>query len=141
METDWEDDWENAEIPDLLLSVINKADQVKFWEERKLMEEDGNALVEELFDNEKANKRRDDNLKEQVLIVESIKMIKNVKKEKPEEVKLLQEKKQKELQEKQKEQSKHLKAKKQLAKRIRETFGEAELDEYEEMYGNLEDKY
>ena len=125
METDWEDDWENTEIPDLLVSIQNKERELKLLEERKLMEDAELVLAEELFQGEKAEKK-----------VESFVPVKFVKKEKPKDLQILQEQKRKELQEKQKQQSQKQKEKKQ-----KELFGEAEFDKYDEMYGHIADQY
>lgn len=130
METDWEDDWENTEIPDLLVSIQNKERELKLLEERKLMEDADLALAEELFHGEQAQKK-----------VESFVPVKLDKKEKPKSLQMLQEQKRKELQEKQKQQSQKQKEKKQQQKKHKELFGEAEFDEYEEMYGHIEDQY
>lgn len=141
LETVWEDDWENSEIPDLLTTIKNKENELKFLEEIRLMEEDGKSLVEELFDEDKRNKRINDNLS----LVEPITSCNNpskvVKKEKPKELIVKQEKKKQEQQEKQKERSQNSKAKKQLSTYLKETFGEADIDEYDEMYGDFEDKF
>ncbi len=121
MDPDWEDcwtdDWENVIIPDLLVSVQNKERELKLLEERKLMEDADLALSEELFNDEKDKK-----------------VFVPVKKEKPKDLQILQEQKRKNLQEKQQSQ-------KQKEKKHKELFGEAEFDEYEEMYGHLEDHY
>lgn len=135
---DWEDDWENTDIPDLIVNLQdklkNRERELSLIEERKKMEEDDLALSEELFDEEKRNKRTNDTL----ALVEPVKFI---KKEKPKELKNLQDKKKQELQEKQKEQSQKQKQKKQQDKRLKDIYGEADIDEFDEMYGDIEDKY
>jgi|LakMenEpi03Aug12_release.lakeMendotaPanAssembly.Ray.scaffolds.fasta_scaffold1027098_2 hypothetical protein len=130
METDWEDDWESTEIPDLLISIQNKERELKLLEERKLMEDADLALAEELFNDEQEQKK-----------VESFVPVKLIKKEKPKDLQILQEQKRKELQEKQKQQSQKQKEKKLQKKKQEELFGEAEFDEYDEMYGHIEDQY
>jgi hypothetical protein len=134
METDWEDDWENTEIPDLLVSIQNKERELKLLEERKLMEDADLALAEELFHGEleKINESKKQ---------ESFVPVKLDKKEKPKNLQILQEQKRKELQEKQKQQSQKQKEKKQKEKKHKELFGEAEFDEYDDMYGHIEDQY
>ena len=132
METDWEDDWENT-IPDLLVSIQNKERELKLLEERKLMEDADLALAEELFNDEQ---EKNNESKKQELFVPV-----NPVKEKPNDLKILQEQKRKELQEKQKQQSQKQKEKKHKEKKHKELFGEAEFDEYDEMYGNIEDQY
>jgi hypothetical protein len=130
METELEDNWENNEIPDLLVSIQNKERELKLLEERKLMEDADLALAEELFHGEQEEKKE-----------EAFVPVKLVKKEKPKDLQILQEQKRKELQEKQKQQSQKQKEKKQKEKKHKELFGEAEFDEYDEMYGNIEDQY
>ena len=130
METDWEDDWENTDIPDLLVSIQNKERELKLLVERKLMEDADLDLTEELFRGEQSQKK-----------VESFAPIKLDKKEKPKSLQMLQEQKRKELQEKQKQESQKQKERKQLQKKHKELVGEAEFDEYDERYGHLEDQY
>jgi hypothetical protein len=135
METDWEDNWENNEIPDLLLaSIQNKERELKLLEERKLMEDADLALAEELFNGEK---EKINESKKQ----ESFVPVKLIKKEKPKDLQILQEQKRKELQEKQKQQSQKQKEKKKQQQKQKELFGEAEFDEYDDMYGHIEDQY
>jgi hypothetical protein len=133
METDWEDNWENNEIPDLLVSIQNKERELKLLEERKLMEDADLALAEELFNDEQ---EKINESKKQELFVP----VKHVK-EKPKGLQNLQEHKRQELREKQKQQSQKQKEKKQKEKKHKELFGEAEFDEYDEMYGHIEDQY
>lgn len=137
---DWEDDWENTEIPDLIVNlqetIKNKEREARLLEERKKMEDADLILSEELFDEEKRNKRTNDNL----ALAEQIKFVK-AKKDKPKQLQIEQEKRRQELQEKQKQQSQKQKEKKKQDKRLKDIYGEAELDEYDEMYGDIEDKY
>ena len=81
METDWEDDWENIEIPDLCseVSIKNKERELKLLEERKLMEESDLDLAKELFngEQEKINETKK---------VETFVPVKFVKKERPKEL-------------------------------------------------------
>lgn len=128
MTSNWDDDWENIEIKDLIVNlqdtIKNKERELKMLEERKLMEEADLALVENLFNEKKIS-------------VKDLKPVKFVKKEKMKELNNVQQKKNHE----QQEQSQKKKAKKQEQKRMKEIYGEAELDEYDEMYGDIEDKY
>jgi hypothetical protein len=139
-EDDWEDDWENTEIPDLIVNlqetIKNRERQLKLLEEQKMMEEAELVLSEELFDEEKRNKRTNANL----ALAEPIKFVKT-KKEKPKQLQIEQEKRRQELQEKQKQQSQKQKEKKKQDKRLKDIYGDAELDEYDEMYGDIEDRY
>jgi hypothetical protein len=135
METDWEDDWENAVIPDLLVSIQNKERELKILEERKLMEDADLVLAEKLFNGEQ------ENINDESKPIELFVPVKFVKKEKPKDLQILQERKRKELQEKQKQQSQKQKEKKQQQQKYKELYGEAEFDEYDEIYGHIEDKY
>lgn len=138
MVTVLEDDWENAEIPDLVLnlqvSIKNKERELKLLKERQLMEEADITLAEELIygKHEIINKFKTD---------DHFIPINLVKKEKPTELLALKEKKRKELEDKQKQEAQKQKEKKQKQKKQKELYGEAELDEYEEKYGYIEDKY
>lgn len=129
---DWEDDWENTEIPDLIINLQdtnkNRERELKLLEERKLMEEADLALVEDLFDKNKTKN----------VIVKDLKP---VKKEKPKYLQKEHEKKKEEQREKQKQESQKQKEKKKHDKKLKEIYGEAEIDEYDEMYGDIEDKY
>jgi hypothetical protein len=135
METEWEDDWENAVISDLLVSIKNKERELKLLEERKLMEDADLILAEKLFNCEQ--EIMNDESKSLELFVP----VRFITKENPKDIKILQEKKRKELQEKQKQQSQKQKEKKQLQQKYKEMYGESEFDEYEELYGHIAEKY
>lgn len=141
MDTNLEDDWENTEIPDLLVTLKNKERELKLLEERKLIEEDGNALIEELFDEDKNNKRKANNLS----LIEQKKCIKSVKEKDNKKVSNIshemKQKKSKILQEERQQQIKFLKEQKQQIKRLNEIYGEAEPDEHYEKYKSIIDKY
>ena len=137
MEIDWEDDWENTVIPDLLVSIQNKERELKLLEERKLVEEADLALSEELF-NDKQTLTGIKQIAEPKVSVLGPKVI---KKEKPKELIALQETRRRELEEKQKAESQRKKQQKEQQKKHKELYGEAEYDEYDEMYGHIEDQY
>jgi len=77
---DWEDNWENTEIPDLIVNlketIKNRERELKLLEERKRMEEADLVLTEELFEEEKRNKITNANL----ALTEPIKFVKAKKK-------------------------------------------------------------
>lgn len=127
----WEDDWENTDLLDLQISLKNRERELQLIEERKKMEEADLALAEELFVEQEKKYNND------LALVEPIKFVK----EKPKQLQIEKENRRQELREKQKQQTQLQREKKKQAKYIRETFGEAELDEYDEMFGDLEDKY
>jgi len=135
----WDDDWENIEIPDLIVNlqdtIKNRERELKLLEERKMMEDAELVLAEDLF-----NKNQDKKQCKKI-VIDDLEPVKFIKKDKPKEIKILQEKKRQELQEKQKEQSQKRKAKKMEVQRLKDIYGEADLDEYDERYGNIEDKY
>lgn len=136
MATNCVDDWENMEIQDLIVNlqdtIKNREKELKLLEERKRIEEAELALSEELFYEEKINKRTNDNL----ALDEPIKFIKEKK-----ELQIEQEKRHQELQEKKKKQSQKQKEKKKQEKRLKDIYGEVELDEYDDIQCNIEDKY
>lgn len=131
MATDWEDDWENTEIHDLIVNLEdtlkNKERELRLLAERKMMEEADLALTEDLFNqNEYKN-----------VSLEPVKFIKNVKLN--HEAKKIPH--QNKNQEYQKQESQRKKAKKLEQKRMKDLYGEAEVDKYDELYGDIEDKY
>ena len=120
------DDWENMIIPDLLER------ERQIIEERKMMEEADAILTEELFsDKAKEPKESKDCILQEHNNFLPVKLIKKVK---PESIKYL-------LQDKQKQISQKIRQNKEEQKRKKEIYGEPELDEYDELYGYIEDKY
>ena len=132
MGDNWED-WEDAEI-DLIVSapmvVIQKKEELKRLEERKLVEESDNALSKELFETE-------DNISKTIENVETVKQIevRNCSIKEDYKIKI---NKQKENEQKQKEISKKIKESKIKQKRHNELYGELE-GEY--MYDDYDDKF
>jgi hypothetical protein len=131
MADNWED-WEDAEI-DLMISssteVIQKEEELKRIEERKLVEESDNALSKELFETK-------DNISKIMETVEMVENIKTVKQTEKDEHKKIN--KQKENENKQKELSKKIKESKIKQKRHNELYGELE-GEY--IYDDYDDKF
>lgn len=127
--SEWEDDWEKIEIPDLLKNE-NDAKRQKILEERKLMDEAEIGLADELFNETKPIISSQNS---------SIKQIQNIEKEK--DRKLKQEQRRKEQENKQRMNSQIQREKREKQKRERELFGEAEVDEIYENYGYIADKY
>ena len=117
-----EDDWENAIIPDL----ISERER-KLIEDRKKVEEADGILVEELFS---------DFQKKIVYNLDNKQIILN-KKEKPKDL----ENRRETLIKNQKQKSELIRKMKAEKKRIFEIYGDAELDEYDEVYGSIQDKY
>jgi hypothetical protein len=125
MSDDW--DCDNYIIP--ILNVQNK-EQLKQLEERKLVEESDNALMNELFDNTNAKSNRSN--KETSEIIQNINNketnetneTKKNKKENPVSKQQENELKQKNLSEKRKN-------KKEAEKKHSDTFGEFIYDEYD----------
>lgn len=116
-----EDDWENAIIPDL----ISERER-KLIEERKKVEEADGIIVEALFSDSQKIECNVDN--KQIILK---------KKERPKDV----ENKREELIKNQKQKSELIKKMKAEKKRMFEIYGDAELDEYDELYGSIQDKY
>ena len=132
------DNWEDWEIDELIVPVLNvpNEEQLKLFEERKLVEESDNALTKQLFSNEE-----EDLAYEELRKMEEKKMEKNVNVKPTEKKKNLpiNNNKQKENEKKQKEMSKKIKEEKIMKQKVRETFGEAEEEydkyvEYEDMF-------
>lgn len=123
-----EDEWETVVIPDLLgkkekESVSERERQI--LEERKLMEEADAALAEELFLN---NKTRIQDKRIQDKQNHSFKPIIKIDLQ---QINI----------ENQKQESERLKKIKEDSMRIKEIYGEAEIDVYDELYGHIADPY
>ncbi len=116
------DDWncDNYIIP--VLNVEN-IEQLKRLEERKLVEESDNALMNELFDNTNTKNETYETIKNIKNININIEKIKNKKE------KTVSNQQENEL--KQKEFSQKLKNKKEAMKKHSDTFGEFIYDEYD----------
>jgi len=128
---DWEEeDWENIKIPDLLISIENRERERRLIEQRKLVEEADAELAESLFSNDPKEIKVEPPLCDIKPIV--------TKREKPRD---LLEKRQKELREKQINEAKKAREQKDHKKRLNETYGEAEVDLYDDMYGDIAEKY
>jgi len=127
MNDDWEDlEIENIVIPDL--HVPNK-EQIKRLEERKLIEESDNTLINELFDNKGNTESNINNVNN---INDNKEINEKIKKKKKNPVSNQQEN---EL--KQKEFSQKLKQKKEAEKKHSDTFGEFihhEYDKYDDKF-------
>jgi len=119
MSDDW--DCDNYIIP--VLHVHNK-EQIKRLEERKLVEESDNALMNELFDNTNAKSNRSHKETSEIIQNINTEKIKN-KKENPVS-------KQQENELKQKNLSQKLKNKKEAEKKHSDTFGEFIHDKYDD---------
>lgn len=127
-EDDYEDDWENAVIPDFISErERNLEREKKLLEERQKVEEADNNITEELFSGKKTEYNIDEINKHVIL----------AKKEKPNGLENRREK----LIAMQKQKSELIKKRKMEQKRLKEIYGEAELDEYDELYGDIQDKY
>lgn len=121
MSDDW--DCDNYIIP--VLNVQNK-EQLKRLEERKLVEESDNALMNELFDN--TNTKNETHYIRHELTHDTIKNI-NTEKINNKKEKTVSNQQENEL--KQKEFSQKLKNKKEAIKKHSDTFGEFIYDEYD----------
>lgn len=122
-----DDDWETAIIPDLLER------EKQLLEERRKMEEADAELAEELFS---------DNNYKSIITNATFKPITPSKdKIKDKNKTRYSEEKKQYLLQIQKQKSELSKRKKEEQQRIKAIYGSAELDDYTEMYGHLEDKY
>ena len=133
MGDNWED-WEDAEI-DLMITtptvVIQKKDELKRLEERKLVEESDNALSKELFETEDPIFKKEKEIQREL----QQKEVSNCSIKEDHKIKI---NKQKENEQKQKELSKKIKESKIKQKRHNELYGELE-GEY--MYDDYDDKF
>ena len=129
---DWEEEtWDNIKIPDLHVSMENRERERRLIEQRKLVEDSDAELAEALFSNDPKE------IKVQPTLC-NIKPIPTAKREKPKD---LLDKRQKELREKQINEEKKDERTKGTQKALKETYGEAEADLYDDMYGDIADKY
>ena len=122
-----EDDWENIEIPDLYILIKNKEKEQRLLEERKLVEDADAELTEDLFSGQNINKQKNINLT-------PIPTTQIQVKKKPTE---FLEKRQQELKKTQIEESQKKREKNTNNMRLKEIYGEAEDD----IYDDIADKY
>ena len=122
-----EDDWENIEIPDLYILIKNKEKEQRLLEERKLVEDADAELTEDLFSRQNINKQKNINLTP--IPTTQIQL-----KKKPTE---FLEKRQQELKKTQIEESQKKREKNTNNMRLKEIYGEAEDD----IYDDIADKY
>ena len=115
-----DNDWEYAPIP-----VLNQVEQKKL-QERKLMEEADAALAEELFSEGQHNTPLNNPTNTPTINPIKVKGAKDMH--------TINQKRLKQ----ESERIKQIKAEK---KRIREMYGEAAADEYDELYGHIAEKY
>ena len=120
MTSNWIDDLETTEIQYLLVSVKNKEKELKLIEERKMIEDADIALVEDLF-----NKK---------ISIKDLGPVKGELKESKECKNIIG----KEMQKKTKTKPDR---KKKQDKNLQDIYDETELDEYDELYRDIEDKY
>ena len=136
-----EEDWENITIPDLLISNENRERERRLIEQRKLVEDADAELAESLFSNEPKD-IKDIKVPKEIKEIKETQILCNIgaieKKEKPKD--LLQNR-QNELREKQIEDTKKKREQKENKLRLKDTYGEAEEDVYDDMYGDIANKY
>jgi len=119
-----DNDWEYAPIP-----VLNQVEQKKL-QERKLMEEADAALAEELFSEGQQNNP----INEPTNTPNNNPVNKPVKVKGSKDMHMINEKRLK-------QESERIKQIKTEKNRIREMYGEAAADEYDELYGHIAEKY
>lgn len=124
---DWDDE---LNVQDLVETIKNRERELKLLEDRKKMEDDDLVLTESLFNGENGSKIADSKLS----VSEPIRFITDLNDSRIREIKILKTKRQKELREREKE-------KRLRDNRKREIYGEASIDEYDEIYGSIADKY
>jgi len=137
---DWSDndDWETVAIPNLI--VPNEKEQ-KILDERKIVEEADTVLAKELF-----LEKPDINLENNKLETKNLET-KNLENNKLEANKLNKsdmlerENRRKKQVEKQRREAEKIRKKKEEKLRQKELYGEADVDEYDEKYGGIADRY
>ena len=127
----WEDD--DFDVVALINEQVNN--EQKQLEERKLVEEADVKLSEELFST---NKIRLSPIQQPIKIQTSTIYQTNKISLSPIQIKTQIKTRKQELEE---EQRLKQKQKKQEKKRLTETFGEADIDVYDELYGDIADRY
>lgn len=114
-----EEDWESIEIPDFI-----KILEERKLAEQKLIEEDDNRLTNELFNP----------IETPTMIIKgTVKTLETVKRPKK-PIPFIKNGETNSL-----SNAKAIKERKEIIKRRKEIFGEAELDKYEEQYGHIAD--
>jgi len=132
---DWSDndDWETVAIPNLI--VPNEKEQ-KILDERKIVEEADNVLAKELFLE-----------MTEIKVIEPSNKLEPSKKQEPSNKKentidlLERENRRKKQVEKQRREAEKIRKKKEEKLRQKELYGEADVDEYDEKYGGIADRY
>jgi len=131
---DWSenDDWETVDIPNLIINEKEK----NILEERKLVEEADAVLAKELFlemtELKVINKPEEHN-KLETNKVEAKKINKADM--------LERENRRKKQVERQRMEAEKIRKKKEEKLRQKELYGEADVDEYDEKYGGIQDRY
>ena len=136
----WEDD--DFDVVALIKEQVNNEplnNEQKRLEERRLVEESDVKISEELFS--KTNKIRLSPIQQQIKIQTSSTHQTNKISLSPIQTKPIQTKINNSRNRELEEQRLKQKQKKQEKKRLTETFGEAEVDVYDELYGDIADKY
>jgi hypothetical protein len=136
---DWSenDDWETVDIPNLIINEKEK----NILEERKLVEEADAVLAKELFlemtELKVINKPEEHNK------LETNKLETNkVEAKKINKADMLErENRRKKQVERQRMEAEKIRKKKEEKLRQKELYGEADVDEYDEKYGGIQDRY
>ena len=143
------DDWETVNIPNLIIN--NEQEKIKLAE-RKLVEEADAILAKELFLDKKleeetnkleTNKPKEPSKLESNKQKEPSKLETNKQnKQKESTIDMLERKnRRKKHVEMQRQESEKIKKQKEERLRQKELYGEADVDEYDEKYGGIEDRY
>ena len=132
---DWSDndDWETVAIPNLI--VPNEKEQ-KILDERKIVEEADTVLAKELF-LEKPNI----NLETKNLETKNLEISRKEEKKINKADMLERENRRKKQVERQRMEAEKIRKKKEEKLRQKELYGEADIDEYDEKYGGIADRY
>jgi hypothetical protein len=137
---DWSDndDWETVAIPNLI--VPNEKEQ-KILDERKIVEEADTVLAKELFLEKPNINLETKNLETKNLETKNLEISRKEEKKINKADMLERENRRKKQVERQRMEAEKIRKKKEEKLRQKELYGEADIDEYDEKYGGIADRY
>jgi hypothetical protein len=133
------DDWETVDIPNLIVNEKEK----KILDERKIVEEADAILAKELFlEKPDINIETTNELETNKLETNKLETTNKLEEKKINKADMLErENRRKKQVEKQRREAEKIRKKKEEKLRQKELYGEADVDEYDEKYGGIADRY
>ena len=133
------DDWETVDIPNLIVNEKEK----KILDERKIVEEADAILAKELFlEKPDINIETTNKLETNKLETNKLETTNKLEEKKINKADMLErENRRKKQVEKQRREAEKIRKKKEEKLRQKELYGEADVDEYDEKYGGIADRY